>query len=154
MSVSFSVCLSCVVQHKSIVKNYTLMESAQLDLQNYASIRLMASSAMGLKLVVFGFFADHTRKNECKANTSTVFARRFTLRRFTHVYLHAQTAVDAGSIGTWRTTVILITGKPRRPPIWAPCGDQNGAGFWTPLYICGLGASFLSMKIKILCAKE
>ena len=34
---------------------------------------------------------------------------------------------DAGDIRTWRTTVILITGKTRRPPIWAPCRNQDGA---------------------------
>ena len=35
-------------------------------------------------------FADHTCGNEHKQNTSTTFVRRW---RFTHVYLHAQTAI-------------------------------------------------------------
>ena len=38
------------------------------------------------------------------------------VQRFMHVYLHAQTVVDAGDIRTWRTTVILIPGK-TKPPI-------------------------------------
>ena len=50
------------------------------------------------------------------------------MQHFTHVYLHAQTAVDAGDIRMWRTTVILITGKTRRPPIWTPCRHQDDAG--------------------------
>ena len=51
---------------------------------------------------------------------------------FTRVYLHAKTAVDAGDIHTWQTTVILITGKTQRPPppIPAPCRDKNGTGLW------------------------
>ena len=47
---------------------------------------------------------------------------------FTCVYLHAQTTVDAGDIRTWRTTVILMTGKTQRPQIWAPCRNKDGAG--------------------------
>ena len=47
---------------------------------------------------------------------------------FMHVYLPAQTAVDAGDIHTWQTMVILITGKTWRHPIWALCWDQNGPG--------------------------
>ena len=39
-----------------------------------------------------------------------------TVHRFTRVYLHARTAVDAGDIRTWRTTVILITGKNPKTP--------------------------------------
>ena len=50
------------------------------------------------------------------------------VQHFMHVHLHARTAVDAGDICTWRTTVILITGQTRRPPIWAPCRNQDGAG--------------------------
>ena len=49
------------------------------------------------------------------------------VRHFTCVYLQAQTAVDADDICTWRTTVILITGKAGRPSIWAPCQNKNGA---------------------------
>ena len=43
-------------------------------------------------------FADHTHKNKCKTNASMIFACH--MRPFTHVYLHAQTAVDAGDIRT------------------------------------------------------
>ena len=54
----------------------------------------MVLSAMGLKL---GVFADHTRKNKCKQMHSQ--ASR-AVQHFTHVYLHAQTAIDGGDIRT------------------------------------------------------
>ena len=41
---------------------------------------------------------------------------------FTRVYVHAQTAVDAGVILTWRITIILITGKIRILSIGAHAG--------------------------------
>ena len=37
------------------------------------------------------------------------------VQHFPCFYHHAQTAVDAGDIRTWRTTVILVTGKPEDP---------------------------------------
>ena len=37
------------------------------------------------------------------------------MQYFTHVYLHAETPVDAGYICTWWTKVILITEKPEDP---------------------------------------
>ena len=70
-------------------------------------------------------FANHTRKN--KRNTMHPWSLR-AVWRFTGVHLHAKTAVDATDIRTWPTTVILITGKPRRPPIWAPCRNKDGTG--------------------------
>ena len=76
-------------------------------------------------------FAHHTHINKCKTNASMNFARR---QRFTHVYLQTKSAVDAGDIHTWRTMIILITGKSRRPPIWAPCRNKK---LPVPLYICG-----------------
>ena len=67
-------------------------------------------------------FADHTRKtNAIQMRPRSLHA----VRRFTRVYLHAKTAVDAGDMRIWRTVVILITGKTRRPPIWAPCRNKN-----------------------------
>ena len=50
----------------------------------------MALSAMGLKLGVFGVL-------------STIHEKQTQNKR-----VHAQTAVDAGDIRTWRTTVVLI----------------------------------------------
>ena len=71
-------------------------------------------------------FADHTHAT---TNAKQMHLRSLrTMQCFTRVYLHTQTAVDAGDIRTWRTTVILITGKSRRPPIWAPCWDKYGTG--------------------------
>ena len=46
------------------------------------------------------------------------------VQRFTCVFLH----VDAGDKCTWRTMVIKIMGKTQRPPIWAPCWNQDGRG--------------------------
>ena len=72
--------------------------------------------------------ADHTRKNKCSQNQclQNLHPLCSVLDVF---YLHAQTAVYAGDICTWRTVVILISGKPRsRPPIWAPCRGKNGPG--------------------------
>ena len=57
------------------------------------------TSAMGLKLGVFGFFADH-----------------------------AKTAVDTGDIPTWRTMVILIMRKTWRPQFEPHAGIKNGTG--------------------------
>ena len=37
-------------------------------------------------------------------------------------------AVHAIILRAWRTTIIFITGKTRRPSNWAPCRDQDGAG--------------------------
>ena len=49
----------------------------------------MASSAMGLNLGIFGFFADHTRENQC------VHDLRMPSSVLRMLYLHAPTAVDA-----------------------------------------------------------
>ena len=67
-------------------------------------------------------FADHTRKT----NAPTIFARRAVF------YVCLSSRSDCSrcrwqSIHTWRTTVILITGKTWRPPIWAPCWNKYGA---------------------------
>ena len=59
------------------------------------------------QIVGLRVFADHTCKNKCKTNASMIFLCR--------VYFHAQTAVDAGDICTWRTTVILLMEKPEDP---------------------------------------
>ena len=86
---------------------------------------VMASLAMGPKSEVFRFLLTHIGKNKCK-----------TMRpRFTHVYLHAQTAVDAGDRRAWQTTIILIAGKTQRPPIWA-LGIKMAQVLESSLYIC------------------
>ena len=60
------------------------------------------------------------------------------VQQFTRVYLHARTAVVSGDIRTWQTTVILITGKTQRPPIWAPCQNKMAQVLGSPVYIYGL----------------
>ena len=56
--------------------------------------------------------------------------------------LHAQTTVRAGNSLTWQTTIILITVKTRRPPNWAPCGDQDGVG-------SGISGVYLWMRQQV-----
>ena len=85
--------------------------------------RVMASSAMELQLGVFGVFADHTRRNKRKQNGSTIFAHCAALYASC-----SDRTEDAGSKRTWRTRVILISGKTWKPPIWAPCRDKDGTG--------------------------
>ena len=88
----------------------------------------MVSSAMGLKLGIFGFLSTTDAKTKAKQKRP----------RSSHpVYLYAQNAVDAGDIRTWRTTLKLTTGKTQRHPIWAPCWNQDGAGSGVShVYIC------------------
>ena len=115
---------------------------------------VMASSAKGLKLGIFGFLPT----THAKTNTKQMRPRSsHTVRCFTHVYLHAQTAVDEGDIRTRWTTVILIAGKTWRPPIWAPCQDKNGAGsgispvyLWvTPMFKCNVIANDIRLSILL-----
>ena len=72
-----------------------------------------------------GFCRPHTQKHT-QNKYAHVLSR--AVQRFMRVYLHVRTAVDVGDIRTWRTTVILITWKTRRPPIWAPCRNKDSAG--------------------------
>ena len=58
----------------------------------------MVSSAMGLKLGVFvGFCRPHTQKKHAKQMRPQSSR---AVQHFTHVYLQAQSAVDAGDIRT------------------------------------------------------
>ena len=78
-----------------------------------------------------------------KTNTKQMHPRSlYVIRCFMCVYLHTQIAVDAGDIRTWWATIILITGKTWRPPIWAPYQDKNGAG-------SGISLEYLWVKITI-----
>ena len=82
------------------------------------------------------------------------------VRRFTCVCHHAKTVVDAGDIRTWRTMVILITGKIRRPPIWAPCRNKMAQVPGSPVYICvwhlpsGTVANSAALCLPGLCDLE
>ena len=86
---------------------------------------VMESSAMGSNWGSSGFCRPHTQKQTQNQWVHDLCTPCSVLRVF---YLHAQTTVDAGDMRTWRTVVILITGKTRRPPIWATCRDKNGPG--------------------------
>ena len=96
---------------------------------------VMALSAMGLKLVVFGFLPTTHAKTEAKQMCSLNLCAPCSVLCMLN-YLHAQTVVDVGDIYNRGTTVILITGKIRRLPIWVPCRDKNGAG-------CGISLVYL-----------
>ena len=59
-------------------------------------------------------------------------------RLLTRVYLHAQTAVHAGNLRTWRTTIILITGKPEDPQIEPYAVIKMVQGQVSLVYICDI----------------
>ena len=109
---------------------------------------VMASSAMGFKLGVFKFLpTTHTK-------TNTIQMRPWSLRsvrRFTWVYLHAQTAVDAGDIRTWRTTVILIMGKTQDPQFEPHAGIKMAQVLGSPMYIYDLTNKSITL---LLCPQQ
>ena len=67
-------------------------------------------------------FANHIHKNKHNTNASTIFAG------------HAKTAVDAGDIRTWRTTVILNTGKIQNPQFEPHAGIKMAQVLGSPVY--------------------
>ena len=64
---------------------------------------------------------------------------------FSHVYLHAQTAVDADDIRTQWTTVILNTEKPEDPQFKLHAGMKMAQVLGSPLYICALTISIVEI---------
>ena len=93
------------------------------DLRPCILPRVMALSAMGLKLKVFGFFADHT----CKKQMWNKCAPNLCLPRAFYASLRSDC-----SRRRWHTHQIpwlfWLWEKTRRPANWAPCQDKNGAG--------------------------
>ena len=95
----------------------------------------MVSSTLGLKLGVSRFLPT-TQAQSTKAQTNAKQMRprsSCAVQRF--IYLHTQTAVDAGDIRNRWTTVILTTGKTRQPRIWAPCRKKIWHSMWDLPYI-------------------
>ena len=90
-------------------------------------------------------FADYTHGNKRKQNASLIFAHipvlvSHALQFFTCIYLHAQTAVHACDICTWRIPVISITGKTyEHPPTGVTCQEENGTDSWISGKTCNLG---------------
>ena len=82
-----------------------------------------------------------------ETNTNRMWPRSsHTMRYFTHVYLHAQTAVHIHLANHSH----LFVGKPWIPPIGAPCRDKDGAGSRiSSLYLCHLPS--LVFLILSLC---
>ena len=82
----------------------------------------------GAPFGVFGFLlTTHAETNANKMSLQSVSA----MQLFTHIYLHVQTAADAGDICTWRMTVFWSRGKPRTFPIGGtPWKEENGADSW------------------------
>ena len=95
---------------------------------------VMASSAMGLKLGVFGFLPiTHT-----KGNAKPMHPRSFSaMRRLQVFYLHSQTAVGAGDIHTWWTAVSLITEKSEDPQFEPSARIKMVQVLGSSVYICG-----------------
>ena len=62
---------------------------------------------------------------------------------------HAQPAVHAINLRTWRTTIIFITEKTWRPPNWVPYWDQDWylppLYLWSSLQILPKGSFYLLM---------
>ena len=92
------------LKKKKNYNNFKIMGFATLEPQIYPRdprlpipSRVMASSAMGLNLGVFGFLpTTHAKTNAKQMRSRSSRA----VRRFTRVCLHAQTAVHAGNIRT------------------------------------------------------
>ena len=57
------------------------------------------------------------------------------MRHFMRVYIHAQTAVDAGDICTWRTMVIWLREKPEDPQFEPHAGIKMPQVLGSPVYI-------------------
>ena len=93
----------------------------------------MTSSAIG----VFGFLPT-THKSKRKTNAFMMFARRASF--YARLSSSTPYAVHAGNTRTWRSTIILITGKPKDPQI-EPHAWIKIAQVLSLVYICGLGAS-------------
>ena len=93
----------------------------------------MASWAMGLNLGVFRFLST-TRKSKRKQmrSWSLCAARLLACDYFTlsPQYMQLTYAPD-------KPQLFSIMGKTRRPPNWAPCQDQDGAGSGISfIYLC------------------
>ena len=95
-------------------------------------LRVMASSAMGLNLGSSCFLPTTQAKAYAKQMRSR-FSR--AAQHFTCVC----PAVHAGNTCTWRTTIILITGKTWRPQIKPHARIKMVHGLVSLLYICGCG---------------
>ena len=102
-----------------------LFDAHYCDFWKLFLANLDLTPAMGLKLGVFGFLPSTHIKTHAKQYAPTIFTNRAA---FYVCLSHALTAVDAGDIRTWQTTVILITANTRKPPIWVPCRNKDDAG--------------------------
>ena len=73
---------------------------------------VMASSAMGLKLGVFGFLLT----THAKTNTKQICSwSSRVMWHFTHIYLHSQTAVDAGDYAPDKSWLFWLQENPEDP---------------------------------------
>ena len=119
----------CHTTPHTSVPNYPPSNTTDLDHRSWTSYTTPCNGTVshGAPIWVIWIFADHTRGNECK---QTHHPSSRCVQHFTCVYLHVQTAVDAGDIRIWRIGVILIKWKTQIPPIGAPCWEENGAHSW------------------------
>ena len=100
---------------------------------------VMASSAMGLKLGVFRFLpttlAKKQTQNKSRHNLRT------PCRVSTHVYLHAQTAVDVGDTPD-QPRLFWLQEKTEYPQFKPHAGIKMEHVLWSPVYICGIPTKF------------
>ena len=95
--------------------------------------RVMASSAIGLKLGVLGFLPTNTQKQMQNKWVHDLRAPCSVLRQF---YLNAQTLVDAGDIRTWQPRLFSLREKPEDPQFEPHAEVKMAQVLGSPLYIC------------------
>ena len=102
------------------------------------------SQPQGPNLGVFRFLQTAHAKTNAKQMCPQY---SHTVQRFTHVYLYAQTAADAGDICTWRTTVILIAGKTEDPQFEFHGGIKMGQVQESHLYISAMLTELVEKRL-------
>ena len=118
----------CCVIHKSCTKTTDIEKRSQNSYSALCNdvISHGAPISGGLRI-----FADHTRRNKCKLNASTIFARRVAFHACLSSCSDSSTFApdNHGYFDRWKTVT-------RIPSIGAPCGDKlEDGGFWDLWFI-------------------
>ena len=105
---------------------------------------VMASSAMGLKLGVFGFLpTTHAETNANKMHPQSMRA----MWLFTHVYLHAQTPVH--TCAPDESWLFWSQEKPEYPQFEPHARIKMAQVLGSLLYICGLDTTTACEKVLV-----
>ena len=115
------------------------------DPRTYIPPLVMVSSAMGLKLGVFGVFCWPHTQDKCVHNL------RAPCDISTCVYLHAQTAVDESDVLTWWTTVIFDYGKKSEYSQFEPMPESKWRRFWD---LWSISLVFINAEVSNLWASR